>query len=64
MDKLEFLTPSQIAERLQIVERTVYRWLDAGELKGIKLGRVWRVRIQDFEDFLRARENSKDKTNE
>ena len=41
-DKL--LTPEQIAERLQVVERTVYRWLNEGRLEGVKLGRLWRVR--------------------
>ena len=38
-----FLTPSQIAERLQLQERTVTRWLRTGYLRGFKLGREWRV---------------------
>lgn len=54
----EYLTPIEIAKQLKITERTVYRWLDAGDLRGVKLGRVWRVRRNDLEKFLTERENS------
>ena len=54
-DKL--LTPEQIAERLQVVERTVYRWLNEGRLEGVKLGRLWRVREDDLAAFLQAASN-------
>ena len=54
-DKL--LTPEQVAERLQVVERTVYRWLNEGRLEGVKLGRLWRVREDDLEAFLQAASN-------
>ena len=47
-------TPAQIAEHLQVVERTVYRWLDAGVLKGVKLGRIWRISDSALEAFLIA----------
>lgn len=51
-DKL--LTPEQVAERLQVTERTVYRWLTEGRLEGVRLGRLWRIRPEVFEAFLRA----------
>ena len=54
-DKL--LTPEQVAERLQVVERTVYRLLNEGRLEGVKLGRLWRVREDDLEAFLQAASN-------
>lgn len=53
----QFLTLAQVAERLQVTERTIYRYLEAKELKGIKIGRVWRIRPDDLETFLSAREN-------
>ncbi len=37
------LTVEQAAERLQIHQETVRRHLQAGTLRGIKRGRVWRV---------------------
>jgi excisionase family DNA binding protein len=48
------LTPEQVAERLQVKERTVLDWLRAGDLRGLKLGRLWRVRPEDLEKFLAA----------
>lgn len=53
-----YLTAEQIATRLQITTRTIYRWLDSGTLKGVKLGKVWRVNADDFENFLKQRENT------
>jgi excisionase family DNA binding protein len=37
------LTPAQVAARLQVTERTVCDWLKNGGLRGVKLGRIWRV---------------------
>lgn len=51
------LTPEQVAERLQVVPKTIYRWLNDGRLEGIKLGRLWRVREDDLEAFLQAASN-------
>lgn len=45
-------TPEEIAERLQVQERTVYGWLRSGKLKGSKLGRLWRIRESDVVAFL------------
>ena len=48
----KLLTPEQVAERLQVTERTVYGWLRRGTLPALKLGRLWRVRPEDLEAFL------------
>lgn len=53
-----FLTPAQIAENLQVTEKTVTRWLQAGDLKGIKIGRLWRIREEDFETFVQLSSSS------
>lgn len=47
-----FLTPEEIAKQLKLNVNTVYAWLRSGKLKGLKLGRVWRVRAADLESFL------------
>ena len=46
------LTAEQVAQRLQVREETVYDWLRAGRLRGVKLGRIWRVREEDLEAFI------------
>lgn len=49
------LTPEEVADALQLRVRTVWLYLRSGELRGVKLGRVWRVREEDLHAFLRAR---------
>ncbi len=48
----KLLTPAQVAERLQITERTVYEWIRGGKVTALKLGRLWRIRQDDLEAFL------------
>ena len=50
----KLLTPEQVAERLQVTERTVYGWLRRGTLPALKLGRLWRIRSEDLEGFLES----------
>lgn len=41
MEKL--LTPEQAAEYLNLPVSTVRKWLRQGKIKGVKLGRLWRI---------------------
>ena len=50
----EYLTPEQVAQRLQVTERTVYSWLRSGRINAFKLGRLWRITEKDLETFLLA----------
>ena len=52
-DKL--LTSEQVAQILQVHPFTVLKYIKSGKLKGIKLGRVWRIRESDMEHFLEER---------
>lgn len=49
------LTPEEVAERLKVSRETVLRWLRNGELKGVKAGKLWRVREEDLQEFINAR---------
>jgi len=50
------MTPQQVAEYLQVHIKTVYSWVNGGELKASKLGpRSFRVRKEDIESFLEER---------
>jgi excisionase family DNA binding protein len=46
----EYLTPEEVAERLKVHLKTVYRWLRTGELKGMQRGRTWRIRESNLRD--------------
>ena len=48
----EFLTVSQIANRLQMSSQAVRDWIEEGLLPGIRVRKVWRVRREDFDQLL------------
>jgi excisionase family DNA binding protein len=51
-DEKVVFTVEQVAEQLQVHTKTVYRLLDSGELKGIRVGRVWRITPEALNAFL------------
>jgi len=46
------LTPEQVAEALQLHHLTVLKFIRQKKLKSIKIGRVYRIREEDFYSFL------------
>ena len=52
--KDEILKISEVAQLLKVSELTVRRWCKAGKLPAVKLGKHYRIRLQDinkiFED--------------
>ncbi len=57
MNNENLLTPVDVANRLQVNERTVTQWLRKGHLRGFKVGKEWRVSVADLEAFLEASTN-------
>jgi len=55
------LTPEQVAKRLQVQERTILDWLRSGQLRGLKLGRLWRIEPADLQAFLSAAARGRDR---
>jgi len=53
----ELYTVEQAAEKLQVDPETIRIWLRAGKLKGIKVGRLWRIREENLELFLGGGDN-------
>lgn len=49
------LTLYQVAERLSLHYNTIYHYVRSGELKAIKFDRVYRVREQELEKFIRGK---------
>ena len=45
-------TPAEVADILSITEYTVIKWLREGKLKGIKIGRLWRITEDGLNKFL------------
>ncbi len=57
MNDKKLLTPTDVANRLQVTERTVTQWLRRGHLRGFKIGKEWRVSEIDLEAFIEAGAN-------
>jgi len=53
-----FYSIEEVAKILKVSDGAVRKWLKAGALKGIKLGRIWRIRESDFDKFLKERESA------
>jgi excisionase family DNA binding protein len=52
MDEV-YLTPEQVAEKLQLAVETVYRWLRSGKLRGARISqKAWRVAERDLRSFM------------
>ncbi len=49
----EFLTIRQVAARLQVSERSVWRWISDKELVVHRHGRWTRVHVDELERFLK-----------
>lgn len=51
-EDIEWLSTAEAANRLGINTRTLYRFIDAGELTAYKFGRVIRVKATDLDSFV------------
>ncbi len=50
-----FLTTEQVAKILQVHPFTILKFLKLGKLRGVKLGRVYRIKESDVQAFLDGR---------
>src|SRR5919109_3938784 len=47
------ITPEDAADRLAVSKNTILDWLRSGQLRGVKAGRLWRLRERDLAEFLK-----------
>jgi len=55
MEDEKFYTIKEVAELLKVSDGGVRKWLKTDKLKGIKLGRIWRIKKSDLEEFINER---------
>ena len=55
----KFFTTEQVASILQVHPFTILKFIKQGRLKGIKLGRVYRIKESDIKNFLEESAASK-----
>lgn len=49
---VNFLTLAEAAARLRISNHTVYKMCRNGEIPARRVGRQWRIRVSDLDDWL------------
>lgn len=54
----QFLTIKEAAKLLHIGERTIYRYIAAGEIKAVKIG-FWRIDEKSIQEFIKRQTNIK-----
>jgi excisionase family DNA binding protein len=59
VDQEQYSTIDEVAERLQVSDQTIRRWIKSGRLAAYKPGREWRIKTEDLERFLEARSSPK-----
>jgi excisionase family DNA binding protein len=52
--EIKWLSTQDAARRLGVTPRTLYRFIDVGDLPAYRLGRVIRVKADDVEAFIEA----------
>ena len=46
------LPPKEAAKLIAVTSRTIKEWLRRGELTGVKVRNLWRIRESDLEQFI------------
>lgn len=55
MGDIKVYTATETCELLKITKRTLYRYLEAGNIKGFRVGREYRFTEDDIKDFIESR---------
>lgn len=48
----KIMTVSEVAEYLRISEVTTYKLVQSGSIPGFKIGRSWRVKLDDLLEYI------------
>jgi excisionase family DNA binding protein len=53
LSEAKFLTVAEVAAMMRVSKMTVYRLVHSGELPAVRVGRSFRVREDDANDYLK-----------
>ena len=58
----DILTIKEVAEYLQVTERTLYRLAQEGKIPAFKVGNSWRFRREDLDQWIRDQTTARNGT--
>jgi excisionase family DNA binding protein len=53
MENNDFLTVAQVAKTLQVHWQTVLNYIKNGKLKAVKLGKGYRIKKEELDNFIK-----------
>ena len=56
----DYYTPQEVADKLKVNTRTLYRWIHEGKLKAVKVGELWRISETELSRILSGEDSSTD----
>lgn len=56
MNNKTMLSISEVSQRLNLSESTIYQWLRGGKIPGVKLGAQWRIDPERLDEWLSSLE--------
>jgi excisionase family DNA binding protein len=51
----KLLTPEDVADRLSVSPLSVKNWLRTGQMKGLKVSKLWRIEETEVDRFIDQR---------
>lgn len=61
-ERERLLTTEEVAAELRVTQHTLRRWIREGTLVGTRVGREWRIKPADLDDFIRKNRPTRDGT--
>lgn len=58
MEELKVYTLREVKDILKVTQRTLYTYIKGGQLRATKIGKYWRVKHSDMEEFINTGTNS------
>lgn len=52
VNKEQYYTIEEVAKMLKVVYLTVYRWIKSEKLKAFKIGKQYRIKEKDLNNFI------------
>lgn len=58
IDELKIYSLEEVKDILKVTQRTLYSYIKSGLLKATKIGKYWRVKHTDLQDFINRGTNA------
>lgn len=50
----QLYTTKEVADILKVTQRTIYNYIDSGQLRAQKIGKAWRISSESLKEFINA----------